>query len=140
MDMQFGIGKGWAKRMKLDDHLLLWNQSSVKVMDIRHRSMEPGEELLGYRLPANVFLYATRGNAQVRIDGVAHEAQRFHVLHGGKGACLDIAAKPSFEYYMIMYKASASFPSRQEFMRTCSKIISWPSPLPMRPGVNLNAK
>ncbi|RKN76075.1 AraC family transcriptional regulator [Paenibacillus ginsengarvi] len=103
--------------MKLDDHLLLWNQASVKVMDIRHRSMERGEELLGYRLPANVFLYATRGNAQVRIDGVPHEAQRFHVLHGGKGACLDIAAQPSFEYYMIMYKASASFPSRQEFMR-----------------------
>ncbi|HBZ78941.1 MULTISPECIES: AraC family transcriptional regulator [Brevibacillus] len=103
--------------MKLDDHLLLWNQASVKVMDIRHRSMESGEELLAYRLPANAFLYATRGSAQVRLDGVPYDAQRFHLFHGGKGVCLDIAAKQSFEYYMILYKASASLPSRKELMR-----------------------
>ncbi|WP_312117499.1 AraC family transcriptional regulator [Brevibacillus reuszeri] len=103
--------------MKLDDHLLLWNQASVKVMDIRHRSMESGEELLAYRLPANAFLYAIRGSAQVRLDGVPYNTQRFHLFHGGKGACLDITAKQSFEYYMILYKASASFPSRKEFTR-----------------------
>jgi hypothetical protein len=103
--------------MKLDDHLLLWNNASIKVMDIRHMSMEHGEELRAYRFPANVFLYATRGSAHVWLDGVPHAAQRFHVFHGGKGVCLDIAAKQPFEYFMIMYKATASVPDRKEFMR-----------------------
>ncbi|TNJ64815.1 helix-turn-helix domain-containing protein [Paenibacillus hemerocallicola] len=103
--------------MNLHDHLLLWNHASVRLMDIRYTRMENGEELRAYRLPASVFLYATRGGAQVWLDGVPHTAQRFHVFHGGKGLCLDIRAKECFEYYMILYKATASLPGKQEIVR-----------------------
>lgn len=114
---QLGDGRGWTDRMNLHDHLLLWNHASVRVMDIRYKRMEDGEELRAYRLPASVFLYATRGSAQVWLDGVPHTARRFHVFHGGKGLCLDITAKESFEYYTILYKAAASLPGKQEIVR-----------------------
>lgn len=41
--------------MKMSDHLMLWNHASIKVMDIRHTVMEPGEELRSYRLPTSAF-------------------------------------------------------------------------------------
>lgn len=103
--------------MNLHDHLLLWNHASVKVMDIRYTRMDKGEELCAYRLPASAFLYATRGSAQVWLDGVPHTAQRFHVFHGGKGLCLDITANDPFEYYMILYKAAATLPGKQQIVR-----------------------
>jgi hypothetical protein len=30
-------------KMKLDEHMLLWNQAAVKLMEIRHMIMNPGE-------------------------------------------------------------------------------------------------
>lgn len=32
-------------KMKLDEHMLLWNQAAVKLLDIRHKIMNPGERL-----------------------------------------------------------------------------------------------
>jgi len=103
--------------MKMSDHLLLWNHASIKVMDIRHNVMEPGEELRSYRLPTSAFFYAIRGNAQVWLDGTVLMVERFHVLHGGKGMCLDITAHDALEYYMIFYKAILALPSREPLMK-----------------------
>ncbi|MGG1639476.1 ABC transporter substrate-binding protein [Paenibacillus sp. NRS-1760] len=103
--------------MKMSDHLMLWNHASIKVMDIRHTVMEPGEELRSYRLPTSAFFYAIRGSAQMWSDGTMHMVNRFHVLHGGKGMCLDITAHDAFEYYMIFYKAILALPSRQPLMK-----------------------
>lgn len=80
--------------MKLSNHIRLWNHVSIKVMDVRHIMMGPGEDLQSYRLPASAFLYAVRGSAQVWLDRNEHTAKRFHVLHGGKGLCLDILGLP----------------------------------------------
>jgi len=103
--------------MKMSDHLLLWNQASIKVVDVRHTVMEPGDELRSYRLPASTFVYTIRGSAQVWMDGRASLVDRFHVLHGGKGMCLDIAAEDFFEYYMIFYKAILALPARQPLVK-----------------------
>ncbi|OMF19282.1 hypothetical protein BK133_29940 [Paenibacillus sp. FSL H8-0548] len=103
--------------MKMSDHLLLWNQASIKVMDVRHTIMEPGEELRSYRLPTSAFVYAIRGSAKVWLDGTAFIVDRFHVLHGGKGMCLDIAAQDFYEYYMIFYKAFLALPARQPLLK-----------------------
>lgn len=37
--------------MKLEEHILLWNHAAVKILDIRHVIMEPGELLESYLLP-----------------------------------------------------------------------------------------
>ncbi|WP_051003932.1 AraC family transcriptional regulator [Gottschalkia acidurici] len=92
--------------MKIDDHILLWNRTSIKVLDVRYVNMKHEEKLLSYQLPSSTFLYGINGSAQVWIDGVVQIVERFHVFHGGKGMYLDIMAGDSFEYYLIIYKAT----------------------------------
>ncbi|MCM3337734.1 AraC family transcriptional regulator [Paenibacillus sp. MER TA 81-3] len=100
-----------------NDHILLWNHASITVLDVRHTMMRTGEALRSYRLPASVFLLATRGGAQVRLDGMEYIIKRFQVMHSGKGAYLDIfLTEEEFEYYMIFYKASIPLPSRQDMV------------------------
>lgn len=92
---------------------MLWNQVSILVKDVRHMVMEQNEAL-SYRLPTSAFIYAVKGGARVFMDGRPHEVSRFHILHGGKGASLDITAAEFFEYYLILYKAMLPLPSRKE--------------------------
>lgn len=95
--------------MQTDPHILLWSYAEAQVLDIRHVLLELGEEVRSYRLPASSFLYAVRGRACIMLDGSAHQTERFHVLHGGKGMCLDILPlERTFEYYLIFYKAALS--------------------------------
>lgn len=54
-------------------------------MDVRHMVMEFREQVHAYRLPASAFLFATRGSAQIWLNGNVNMVRRFHVLHGGKG-------------------------------------------------------
>lgn len=96
--------------MKLNDHIALWNQASIKVLDIRYGVLESGAELQSYRLPASVFLYARSGHAQVRIDDALQTLGRDHILHGGRGAVLSMLAEETFEYYLILYKAVVMVP------------------------------
>ncbi|WP_251037355.1 AraC family transcriptional regulator [Paenibacillus albidus] len=101
--------------VQLGDQLLLWNQASILVKDVRHMIMETGETS-SYRLPASAFLYTVRGNARIRLDGKTHAVSRFHILHGGKGLCLDISADACFEYYLVLYKAALPHPTRRELL------------------------
>ncbi|NEW04740.1 AraC family transcriptional regulator [Paenibacillus sp. SYP-B3998] len=103
--------------MKLSDPIMLWNHVFIKVMDVRHTIIEAEKELHAYRLPTSAFIYVVRGSAEVRLDGTVNIVKRFHILHGGKGLSLDIAAKEIFEYYMILYKAILPLPGRQELLR-----------------------
>nr|WP_255807598.1 AraC family transcriptional regulator [Cohnella mopanensis] len=100
---------------------MLWNHVSIRVMDIRHSIMGHGEQLRSYPLPSSAFLYIKRGSAHVRLDGTPIRINRFDVLHGGKGLCLDITAEEILEYYMILYKATMPLPCRQELLRLMDK-------------------
>ncbi|MCE5170913.1 AraC family transcriptional regulator [Paenibacillus profundus] len=109
--------------MNLSEHIVLWNHASVRLMDIRHTNMKAGEELQFYNLPASFFLFAARGGAHVQLDGVSYHTKRFHLLHGGKGTCLDIyTTKEEFEYYLILYKAVIPLPCRQEILELMNRI------------------
>lgn len=100
--------------MSIEDHILLWNHALVRMMDVRHIRMEFNEKLPAYDLPASAFLLTARGSAKVSLDGHMSMVRRFHVLHGGKGARLEIEAEDVFEYYLILYKASLVPPFRRE--------------------------
>nr|WP_154959513.1 AraC family transcriptional regulator [Paenibacillus xylanexedens] len=101
----------------LDEHIRVWNHSSVKVMDIRLAVLEPGEGLQRYQLPAHSFLYVLDGHAQVRLDQSQYYMSRFHVLHGGRGAFIDIFAEDRLEYYLILYKAVMMLPASHPLLR-----------------------
>lgn len=103
--------------LKLNEHTALWNRASIRLLDIRRVVLGIDEQLCAYRVPSSFFLYALRGSAEVEFDGGTSSMKRFHVLHGGKGACLDIrpSAEP-FEYVIVYYKAVIPLPSRQEIL------------------------
>ncbi|MDT0124803.1 AraC family transcriptional regulator [Paenibacillus sp. RRE4] len=101
----------------LDEHIRVWNHSSVKVMDIRLAVLEPGEGLQRYQLPAHSFLYVLDGHAQIRLDQSQYYMSRFHVLHGGRGAFIDIFAEDRLEYYLILYKAVMMLPASHPLLR-----------------------
>ncbi|THF75766.1 AraC family transcriptional regulator [Cohnella fermenti] len=102
--------------MNLRDQMMLWNQVYIRIIDIRVASMGQGEALRSYLLPSSAFFYVIRGKATVSMDGTPKEAGRFHVLHGGKGLCLDVEAEEALEYGFIFYKAVLPLKSRPELI------------------------
>jgi len=103
--------------MIINDQLLLWNHASIKVLDVRHSVLRAGEAVQSYRLPTSVFLFATRGEAYIKLDEEKHVVQRFQIIHSGKGTMLDIfLAEEEFEYYMIYYKASLPLTLRPDLV------------------------
>lgn len=102
--------------MEWNEHLLVWNHASVKVMDVRRVRIEAGEELHSYRLPASAFIYVIEGEARVCLGGTFLALSGSYALHGGKGMRLDIVVESgaSFEYYLILYKAVIPVPGRND--------------------------
>ncbi|MFF2885250.1 ABC transporter substrate-binding protein [Paenibacillus sp. NPDC057967] len=99
------------------DQMELWNHAFIKVLDVRHTTLEAGDRLGGYKLPSSMFMYAVRGGADIWMDDREYAARRFHVIHGGKGATLTIdLTEELFEFYMIFYKAVIPLPNRQEIL------------------------
>ncbi|REK75140.1 AraC family transcriptional regulator [Paenibacillus paeoniae] len=101
--------------MRLEDHIAAWNHAAVKVLDIRHAVMNPGDKLHAYVLPASGFIYGVRGSASVNLDGIDYDADRHYILHGGKGMRLNIEAKEMFEYFLLFYRTS--LPGRKDIAR-----------------------
>ncbi|MBH5318418.1 AraC family transcriptional regulator [Paenibacillus sp. GSMTC-2017] len=103
--------------MKYKDYALLWNHAFINILDIRLTKMNQGEELNAYRLPASAFLYVTNGSGQIRLDSTVHLINRFSIVHGGKGLCLDVVAEEFLEYYMVLYKAVLALPTQQGLLK-----------------------
>ncbi|MFC3803941.1 AraC family transcriptional regulator [Cohnella sp. GCM10012308] len=102
----------------IQEQLLLWDAAVIRVIDVRHRVMVRGQRLRDYRLPASAFVYAVRGGARMTLDGAPHEAQRFYVMHGGKGACVDIEPTDDrLEFYFVFYKGTVPEAGRRELLR-----------------------
>ncbi|WP_336636437.1 AraC family transcriptional regulator [Lysinibacillus fusiformis] len=89
-----------------EEFLFLWNHATTKILDIRYELFKPEEIGKLYKLPANMFLYATGGSADIYIDLNKYTLEGFHLIHSGKGSTLQIMAKDKgFEYYMVFYRA-----------------------------------
>lgn len=104
--------------MNWNDQLLLWDEAMVRLLDIRHTALGKNEELRDYLLPSSSFIWITRGSAQVTLDGVNYAAQRFYILHGGKGMCLNISPLADvLEYDMILYKGNLTVQRSQKLQQ-----------------------
>lgn len=103
--------------MRVSESFVLWNHASLKILDVRYLALFREEASRAWQLPASSFLFATKGRAEIWLDGQKHPAQRFYMLHGGKGARLQICPlEDVFEYYVIYYKALLPLPMNQELI------------------------
>lgn len=95
-------------KMMLDkEFILLWNQTALKILDVRHVTLTAEEIGRPYKLPASMFLYSINGNAEIQLDFMRHTINDFHLIHAGKGSILKIRAiTKEWEHYMIFYRAS----------------------------------
>lgn len=102
--------------MRLDEHIMLWNHASVKVLDIRRIEAERdshshiGSRIHSYRLPANAYICSSRGSAIVRLDDETYRMDGVQVLHGAAGVRLQFIVEDVFDYWLVLYKASLSLP------------------------------
>ncbi|MEK4528148.1 AraC family transcriptional regulator [Paenibacillus sp. FSL H8-0104] len=104
--------------LNVQEHILIWNCASLKIMDVRHIVIQADECVRPYLFPASAFLYVTNGNATVILDGNEHATKPFYMLHGGKNTRLDIIpTDESFHYYLIFYKASLPPPGKQHTLQ-----------------------
>ncbi|AIQ35932.1 hypothetical protein R50345_15655 [Paenibacillus sp. FSL R5-0345] len=92
--------------MHKSNQIFLWDQATVKLMDVRHIEMVQGEILQKYKIPANIFLLSVHGSAQVQLDRSEFSFTGYQFLHSGKGATLNIVpTSEKFVYYIIYYRA-----------------------------------
>lgn len=91
--------------MNWTDIAALWNRTPIKIMDIRHAVLQPGDKLRAYRLPANAFLVNNQGEALLALEGIDRLVSSSQVIHGCKGASLTIwCLNCPYDYYLILYK------------------------------------
>lgn len=97
--------------MEWSERIRLWNHVPVKVLDVRHVIMQPGEKLQSYTLPSSAFVFTNQGEAKVMLDEYGSASGNHQVVHGGKGAVLHICCLSStFDYYLILYKPCPGSP------------------------------
>ena len=92
-------------RFEQEDIIRAWNQVPVRIMDIRHVSVRPGEAMQRYIFPSSSFVFMNQAEAEVLLDGAEGTPGYALVVHGGKGSVLEITClERAFDYYLILYK------------------------------------
>lgn len=87
----------------------LWMRSSISLIDVRYKRIDPDKPLESYRLPGSTVIYAYGGAAHVQLDQTVYQLERFGVLHGGKGTVITIyPADTILQTYMVLYKAETA--------------------------------
>ncbi|MGG4455843.1 AraC family transcriptional regulator [Brevibacillus porteri] len=91
--------------MEWQEMIRIWNQTPVKLLDIRHIVMKPSEELQSYRMPANAFLFINHGEGKLLLDTTEVSLTANQILHCGKASVLNMRslAQP-LDYYLLLYK------------------------------------
>ncbi|MCM3172640.1 AraC family transcriptional regulator [Paenibacillus sp. MER 99-2] len=91
--------------MSMQDHIQLWDQVQVRVLDVRFMSFQKSEQMRRYVLPTSTFVFIS-GRGQLWLNHEVWSSSRFLLLHGGKGRYLTIEATEPIEVYFIFYKAT----------------------------------
>ncbi|MFB9277092.1 helix-turn-helix domain-containing protein [Cohnella cellulosilytica] len=93
-------------KMPLQKPLSLWNDTAIRLLDVRQLSVLPGNGLHKEVLPANLLFFAKGGHGRLVVDGAAYPIAPFSVCHAGKDAVIELAAAAEpIEYTAIYYKA-----------------------------------
>ncbi|MDR6551764.1 AraC family transcriptional regulator [Paenibacillus qinlingensis] len=108
--------------MIVENHLILWNQALLKIIDVQRSERPISEYLQTSKLASSAILYIVKGRARLLLDGNEHHVENGYVCHAGKGTVLTITdITDSFEYYLIMYKASLPLPCSQDLIQLLAR-------------------
>lgn len=114
----------------LADSLYLWNHAAISLIDIRHTTITSSEPISNYTMPASGFIYTIADKAEVLLNEVSYQVERFGLFHGGNGTLLSIQTNDWLEYYMVLYKADESSSSGKNY----SKLLKFTNPFRQQYG------
>jgi iron complex transport system substrate-binding protein len=104
--------------MIVENHLILWNHASLKIIDVQRIKLPIGEHLHTSVLTSSALFYTIRGCARFQLDGEEHLVKKGYVCHAGKGTVVTIMdITDPLEYYVIQYKASLPLPCSQDLLQ-----------------------
>ncbi|MFC4597875.1 helix-turn-helix domain-containing protein [Cohnella hongkongensis] len=91
--------------MPLQTQLSQWNDTVVRLLDVRRLRLLPGHDLRHFDMPANLLLLARSGHGRLLVDGVTYPICPFFVCHAGEDAAVDLAAVTEpIECIAVYYK------------------------------------
>ncbi|WP_054028831.1 AraC family transcriptional regulator [Bacillus sp. FJAT-28004] len=104
--------------MIVENHLILWNHASLKIIDVQRIKLSIGEHLHITELPSSALFYTIRGCARFLLDGEEHLVKSGYVCHAGKDTVVTIMdITDPLEYYVIHYKAYLPLPCSQDLLQ-----------------------
>ncbi|WP_366294181.1 AraC family transcriptional regulator [Paenibacillus sp. AN1007] len=96
---------GWSMMGEWSEAIQWWNNNQVKLIDIRYRMLQPGQELAEYMLPARAFVMISKGEADIQFGTNRIISDQSLLLHGEKGILLSIGSvKQPLHFFLILYK------------------------------------
>lgn len=96
--------------MHINNQIFLWDQATVKLLDVRQIEMVQSEILQKYKIPASIFLLSVHGSAQVQLDQAEFSLQDFKSSIAGKG-------RPSILFRQARNLFTISFTTVHGFMK-----------------------
>lgn len=121
--MYMDKNSAYATQKEIVAAIQIWNRGVISLIDIRHNLISPEEVLRGYRLPANVFLYTSGGQAEILLNDTVYKVTRYGLFHGVKGTELTITPHCDWlEYYIVLYKAAEPPHHRGEYRRLMEQV------------------
>lgn len=121
--MYMDKNSAYATHKEIAAAVQIWNRGVISLVDIRHNLISPEEVLRGYRLPANVFLYTSGGQAEILLNDTVYNVTRYGIFHGVKGTELTITPHCDWlEYYMVLYNAAEPPHHRGEYRRLMEQV------------------
>lgn len=108
--------------MIVENHLILWNLVSLKIIDVQRTELPIGEHSYTSQLLSSALVYTVKGRARLLLDGDEHQAQNGYVCQAGKGTVLSITdVTDALEYYSISYKANLPMPCSQDVLELLAR-------------------
>ena len=71
----------------LETMAYIWTRSSISLMDVRHKYIEPKHPLQHYKMPSSMLVYAYGGTAHVQLNEADFAMERFGLFHGRIAIC-----------------------------------------------------
>ncbi|MGN7414087.1 helix-turn-helix domain-containing protein [Paenibacillus sp. SAF-068] len=91
--------------MNIEEYGALWEQITIRLLDIRNMTVNINEDPDTWTLPSNAFLLVTKGRGKIWLGEAMHQIKGAYVLHASKGTRLNCLAKKQMEIHMLSYSS-----------------------------------
>ncbi|MGN7759879.1 helix-turn-helix domain-containing protein [Paenibacillus sp. 22594] len=103
--------------MIVEDQLLLWNQASLNIVDVRRIELPIGGQPHIFELVESTLLYTTQGRARLLLEGEERLLENGYVFHAGTGAVLTVTdITQTLSCYWVQYTAALPQPCSQDLL------------------------